>query len=121
MYKRQGKPLRVQGSFVSDEEREEVVRFIKQNSEAQYLSLIHISSAELVAYLRRLFADNGVVWQLSEMGKVDQGGGGTIAKFMACLLYTSPLAAHSRGADRGAHRPERRRKDHGLQLHHRRV
>ena len=31
-----GKPLRVQGSFVSDEEREEVVRFIKQNSEAQY-------------------------------------------------------------------------------------
>ena len=35
------------------------------------------------AYLRRLFADNGVVWQLSEMGKVDQGGGGTIAKFMA--------------------------------------
>ena len=41
------------------------------------------ASAELVAYLRRLFADNGVVWQLSEMGKVDQGGGGTIAKFMA--------------------------------------
>ena len=36
-----------------------------------------------MAYLRRLFADNGVVWQLSEMGKVDQGGGGTIAKFMA--------------------------------------
>ena len=31
-----GKPLRVQGSYVSDEEREEVVRFIKQNSEAQY-------------------------------------------------------------------------------------
>lgn len=31
-----GKPLRVQGSFVSDEEREEVINFIKQNSEAQY-------------------------------------------------------------------------------------
>lgn len=31
-----GKPLRVQGSFVSDEERDEVIRFIKQNSEAQY-------------------------------------------------------------------------------------
>ena len=31
-----GKPLRVQGSFVSDEEREEVVNFIKQHSEAQY-------------------------------------------------------------------------------------
>lgn len=41
------------------------------------------ASAELVAYLRRLFADNGVVWQLSELGKVDQGGGGTIAMFMA--------------------------------------
>ena len=41
------------------------------------------ASAELVAYLRRLFADNGVVWQLSEMGKVDQGGGGTVAVFMA--------------------------------------
>ena len=31
-----GKPLRVQGSFVSDEERDEVIQFIKQNSEAQY-------------------------------------------------------------------------------------
>ena len=30
------KPLRVQGSFVSDEEREQVINFIKQNSEAQY-------------------------------------------------------------------------------------
>ena len=30
------KPLRVQGAFVSDEEREEVIAFIKQNSEAQY-------------------------------------------------------------------------------------
>ena len=41
------------------------------------------ASAELVAYLRKLFADNGVVWQMAELGKVDQGGGGTIAKFMA--------------------------------------
>ena len=41
------------------------------------------ASAELVAYLRRLFADNSVVWQLCELGKVDQGGGGTIAMFMA--------------------------------------
>ena len=30
------KPLRVQGAFVSDEEREEVIKFIKQYSEAQY-------------------------------------------------------------------------------------
>ncbi len=41
------------------------------------------ASAELVAYLRRLFAENGVVWQMAELGKVDQGGGGTIAKYMA--------------------------------------
>ena len=41
------------------------------------------ASAELVACLRTLFDRAGVVWQLSEMGKVDQGGGGTIAKFMA--------------------------------------
>ena len=41
------------------------------------------ASAEVVAHLRRLFAENGVIWQLSELGKVDQGGGGTIAKFMA--------------------------------------
>ena len=45
-----GKPLRVQGSYVSDEEREEVVHFIKQNSEAQYsddiIAQIEKSAAE---------------------------------------------------------------------------
>ena len=41
------------------------------------------ASAEVVAYVRRIFAENGVVWQMAELGKVDQGGGGTIAKFMA--------------------------------------
>ncbi len=41
------------------------------------------ASAEIVAYLRKLFAKNDVIWQLCELGKVDQGGGGTIAKFMA--------------------------------------
>ena len=41
------------------------------------------ASAEVVAYLRRVFEKAGVVWQLSEIGKVDQGGGGTIAKYMA--------------------------------------
>ena len=41
------------------------------------------ASAEVVAYLRRLFDKAGVIWQLSELGKVDQGGGGTIAKYMA--------------------------------------
>lgn len=41
------------------------------------------ASAEIVAYLRRTFDRANVVWQLSEMGKVDKGGGGTIAKYMA--------------------------------------
>ncbi len=41
------------------------------------------ASAELVGYLRGLFDREKVIWQLAEMGKVDQGGGGTIAKYMA--------------------------------------
>lgn len=41
------------------------------------------ASAETVGYLRRIFAENGVIWQMAELGKVDQGGGGTVAKFMA--------------------------------------
>ena len=40
------------------------------------------ASAEVVGTLRRIFADNGVVWQMAELGKVDQGGGGTVAAFM---------------------------------------
>ncbi len=41
------------------------------------------ASAELVGWLRRTLDGAGVVWQLAEIGKVDQGGGGTIARFMA--------------------------------------
>jgi len=41
------------------------------------------ASAEVVGRIRRLFDENGVVWQMGELGKVDQGGGGTVAKFMA--------------------------------------
>ncbi len=41
------------------------------------------ASAEVVGYLRGLFDREGVIWQMAEMGKVDQGGGGTIAKYMA--------------------------------------
>ncbi len=41
------------------------------------------ASAEYVAFLRKLFEDNGVVYQTGELGKVDAGGGGTIAKFVA--------------------------------------
>jgi len=41
------------------------------------------ASAEVVALLRSLFAEKGVAWQMSTLGKVDQGGGGTVAKYMA--------------------------------------
>ncbi|MCD8321967.1 MAG: aminopeptidase [Oscillospiraceae bacterium] len=41
------------------------------------------ASAEVVAYLRRLCDENAVVWQMCELGKVDQGGGGTVALYMA--------------------------------------
>ncbi len=39
--------------------------------------------AEVMADIRRLFNSAGVVWQTGELGKVDQGGGGTIAHIMA--------------------------------------
>ena len=41
------------------------------------------AAAEVVAMLRGLFDEKGVVWQMAEIGKVDQGGGGTVAKYMA--------------------------------------
>ncbi len=41
------------------------------------------ASAEFLAHIRRIFDRNGVIWQTGELGKVDQGGGGTIAYLMA--------------------------------------
>ena len=41
------------------------------------------ASAELVGKVRRVFAEAGVVWQLAELGKTDQGGGGTVAAYLA--------------------------------------
>ncbi|NVM20168.1 MAG: aminopeptidase [Desulfobacterales bacterium] len=41
------------------------------------------ANAEYLAQIRKLFNENGVVWQTGELGKVDEGGGGTIAKFLA--------------------------------------
>ena len=43
------------------------------------------ASAEFVGEIRRLFNKNGIAWQTGELGKVDQGGGGTIAKYVANL------------------------------------
>jgi len=39
--------------------------------------------AEFIGSLRKLFNDNKIVWQTGEIGKIDEGGGGTIAKYMA--------------------------------------
>lgn len=39
--------------------------------------------AEMVAFVRRLFNEKGIIWQAGELGKVDQGGGGTIAHILA--------------------------------------
>ena len=41
------------------------------------------ASAELVGFVRKLFAENGVIWQTAELGKVDMGGGGTVAQYIA--------------------------------------
>ena len=41
------------------------------------------ASAEVVGRVRKLFNDNGVFWQMTELGKTDAGGGGTVAQYMA--------------------------------------
>jgi aspartyl aminopeptidase len=38
-----------------------------------------------MAHIRRILDENGVLWQIGELGKVDAGGGGTVAKFIADL------------------------------------
>ncbi len=41
------------------------------------------ASAEFVGKIRQIFNKNSIVWQTGELGKIDEGGGGTIAKFIA--------------------------------------
>ena len=41
------------------------------------------ASAEYMGKIRRLLDEDGVVWQIGELGKVDAGGGGTVAKYIA--------------------------------------
>jgi aspartyl aminopeptidase len=41
------------------------------------------ADAELVGKLRNLFNENGIYWQYGGLGKVDEGGGGTIARHFA--------------------------------------
>lgn len=41
------------------------------------------AAAETMAYLRRILDGERVIWQTAELGKVDKGGGGTVAVFLA--------------------------------------
>ena len=41
------------------------------------------ASAEYIGWLRSVLAKDSVVWQAGELGKVDQGGGGTVAKYIS--------------------------------------
>ena len=43
------------------------------------------ASAEFVGKVRKIFEDNSVLWQTGLLGKVDLGGGGTIAQYVANL------------------------------------
>ena len=37
----------------------------------------------MFAYIRKILNDAGVLWQTAELGKIDAGGGGTVAKYIA--------------------------------------
>ncbi len=41
------------------------------------------ASAEYVAFVRNMLDNAGIVWQTGELGKVDIGGGGTVAMYIA--------------------------------------
>jgi aspartyl aminopeptidase len=41
------------------------------------------ANAEFLGQLRDIFNENGIIWQTAELGKVDEGGGGTIAYILA--------------------------------------
>ena len=43
------------------------------------------ASAEFLGWVRRILDEAGVLWQIGELGKVDQGGGGTVAYDVARL------------------------------------
>ena len=59
------------------------------------------ANSEFIQKIRTIFNDAGVAWQIGELGKVDQGGGGTIAYMLAdwgCEVVdcgTAMLSMHS--------------------------
>ncbi len=42
--------------------------------------------AEFTGEIRKMFDEGGVTWQTGELGKVDEGGGGTVAKYISRLM-----------------------------------
>ena len=57
---------------------------------------------EYVAWLRNLLDGAGIPWQMAELGRVDLGGGGTVAKFLAVYGMAPPKKQS------GARRPKKR-------------
>ncbi len=50
------------------------------------------ASAEYIGWLRGMMDSEGITWQSAELGRVDGGGGGTVAKFIAnCNIETVDL------------------------------
>ncbi|HHV59965.1 MAG TPA: aminopeptidase [Clostridiaceae bacterium] len=43
------------------------------------------ANPEFIAKVRKIFNENSIAWHVAELGKVDQGGGGTIAQYIANL------------------------------------
>jgi len=43
------------------------------------------ANCEFLHKVCTIFNENGILWRISELGKVDQGGGGTVAQFVANL------------------------------------
>ena len=41
------------------------------------------ASAEFIGFMRQVMAKDNIVWQTGELGKVDAGGGGTVAKYIS--------------------------------------
>ena len=67
------------------------------------------ASAETVGYVRGIFDRAKVIWQIAELGKVDAGGGGTVAMYMANRNITTldagvPVLAMHGGARHRHHR-----------------
>ena len=56
---------------------------IKKHTGSRGKSGSNDANAEYIAKLRKIFDDNKVAFQMTEMGKIDVGGGGTIAYILA--------------------------------------